>query len=384
VCTKNDGGSWHSQPGTPRRGRFSETGRDMEFQLLGPLEARQDGRPVDLGDRQQRYVLAALLLEANKPVSMDRLIEIVWGPAGHGSATKLINGYISRLRRIFREARADELQLDKDRDHTRTLRLNLNHIDYFRFAELRNEARLAQHSGDPERALVLLREATELWHGEFLEDLDNDTLRRPYRRQLERIKLETLHDRALLDLDYGNYGSVQDQLYPVVAAHRDNERLAILLVRAMLEVGDRSSALDMATRTVMVLREKGMEISLELKKLQVRALRGESGPLPARLPRDLTTFTGREAEQELLLAAGRIAEENSAPLPVMTISGMPGVGKTALAIHAAHQLASNFPDGQLFVDLCGFVPNLTPVAAQDALGRLLNMLGVPGARLLQF
>lgn len=351
----------------------------MEFQLLGPLEARQDGRPVDLGDRQQRYVLAALLLEANKPVSMDRLTEIIWGPAGHESATKLINGYISRLRRIFREARADDLQLDKDLYHTRTLRVDLGRIDFFRFAELRHQAQLAQRGGDHGRVLVLLREATELWHGEFLEDLDNDALRRPYQRQLERARLEILHDGALLDLDNGNYSSVQDQLYTVVSAHTDNERLAILLIRAMLEAGDRSSALDVANRTVMVLREKGMEISPDLKKLQERALRGDPEHRPTRLPRDLATFTGRDAELELLLTTGRIAEENAAPPPIMTISGMPGVGKTALAIHAAHQLASNFPDGQIFVDLCGFVPNLKPVAPRDALGRLLTMLGVPGA-----
>ncbi|MCA1676700.1 MAG: SARP family transcriptional regulator, partial [Actinobacteria bacterium] len=238
---------------------------------------------------------------------------------------------------------------------------------------------MAQRSGDHARALVLLREATELWHGDFLEDLDNDALRRPYQRQLERTKMETLHDRAVLDLDNGNYDSVQDQLYAVVSTNTDNERLAILLVRAMLEAGDRNSALDIANRTVMVLRDKGMEISLELRKLQERALRGEPEHRPARLPRDLATFAGREAELELLLTTGRIAGGESAPPPVMTISGMPGVGKTALAIHAAHRLASSFPGGQLFVDLCGFIPNLKPVAPRDALGRLLAMLGVPGA-----
>jgi DNA-binding SARP family transcriptional activator len=75
-------------------GRSARQEADMEFRLLGPLEAWHCGRPVDLGDRQQRYVLAALLLEANKPVSVDRLTEIVWGPAGHKSAAQLINGYI--------------------------------------------------------------------------------------------------------------------------------------------------------------------------------------------------------------------------------------------------------------------------------------------------
>lgn len=350
----------------------------MEFQLLGPLEARQGDRPVDLGDRQQRYVLAALLLEANKPVSVDRLTDIVWGPAGHESATKLINGYISRLRRIFREAHEDTVQLDKDRYHTRTLRIDVSLIDYFRFADLRHQAHLAQRGGDDTRALTLLREAIGLWRGEFLEDLDNDSLRHPYQRQLERARMDTLHDWAVLELERENHESVQDQLYTIVSDNTDNERLAILLTRAMLESGDRNGALETANRTVRVLHDKGMAISPDLKELQERALRGESEHRPARLPRDLTIFAGREAELEILLATGQAADRQPPP-PIVTISGMPGVGKTALAIHVAHRLATRFPDGQLFVDLCGFLPHVKPVAAGDALGRLLTMLGVSGA-----
>ncbi len=351
----------------------------MEFRLLGPLEAWQAGRPVDLGDRQQRYVLAALLLEANKPVSVDRLTEIVWGPIGHESATKLINGYISRLRRIFRQAEAGEIWLDKDASNSRTLRVDPARIDYFRFIDLRNHAQSAQRDGDDSRALALLREATGLWQGEFLADLDNDELRFSYHRQIQRIRLETLHDLAVLELDNGDYRWVQDHLYPVVSGHPDNERLAVLLGRAMLESGDRNGALDVANRTIKVLRHKGMDISSGLKTLQERALRGEPENPPARLPRDLWTFTGREAELEELLASGQILGGELAPSRVITISGMPGSGKTALAIHAAHRLAPDFPDGQLFVDLHGFTPHLDPVPASNALARLLTMLGVPGA-----
>ncbi|MGH3797845.1 MAG: tetratricopeptide repeat protein [Pseudonocardiaceae bacterium] len=351
----------------------------MEFRLLGPLEAWQGGQPVDLGDRQQRYVLAALLLEANKPVPVDRLTEIVWGPSGHESATKLINGYISRLRRIFRKAEAHELQVDKERRHTRTLRVNVARIDYFRFVDLRNQAQSAQRSGDHAHALTLLREATGLWQGEFLADLDNEGLRLPYQRQLRRIRLGVLHDLALLELDGGDYGSVQDHLYTVVSGDPGNERLAVLLGTAMLAAGDRNGALDIVSRTIMVLRTEGMEITSELRTLQERALRGDLEHRPARLPRDLCTFTGREAELDALLTGGRIANSEPVPPPVMTISGMPGIGKTVLALHTAHLLTPNFSDGQLFVDLHGFTPNIDPLAPGNALGRLLTMLGVPGA-----
>lgn len=351
----------------------------MEFRLLGALEARHGGRPVDLGDRQQRYVLAALLLEANKPVSVERLTEIVWGPAAHESATKLINTYISRLRKIFRGAEADEIRLDKDPLNTRTLRVDLARIDYFRFADLRNQAQIAQRNGDDGRALILLREASALWQGEFLADLDNDELRLPYRRQLQRIRFDVLHDLATLELDNGDYGSVQDHLYTIVSDNPEYERLAALLGRAMLAAGDRNGALDVANRTITVVRDNGMDISSELKALQERALRSEAERRPVRLPRDLRTFTGRDAELDALLTVGRLADGEPVPPPVLTVSGMPGVGKTALAIHAAHRLAPNFPDGQLFVDLHGFTPNLDPVPPGHALGRLLTMLGIPGA-----
>lgn len=351
----------------------------MEFRLLGALEARHGGRPVDLGDRQQRYVLAALLLEANKPVSVDRLVEVVWGPAAHESTAKLINTYISRLRKIFKGAEVDEIRLDKDPLNTRTLRVDLAQIDYFRFIELRNQAHTAQRSRDDGRALRLLREAADLWQGEFLADLDNDTLRFPYQRQLQRIRLDVLHDLAVLELDNGDYGSVQDHLYTVVFDNPEHERLAALLGRAMLAAGDRNGALDVANRTISVIRENGMEISSELKALQELALRGEAQCRPVLLPRDLRTFTGRDTELDALLTVGRIADSEPAPPPILTVSGMPGVGKTALAIHTAHRLAPNFPDGQLFVDLHGFTPNLDPVPPGRALGRLLTMLGIPGA-----
>ncbi|HEU0090168.1 MAG TPA: BTAD domain-containing putative transcriptional regulator, partial [Pseudonocardiaceae bacterium] len=259
------------------------------------------------------------------------------------------------------------------------MRVNVARIDYFRFMALRNQAQLAQRHGDEGRALALLREATDLWQGEFLADLDNDELRFPYQRQLQRIRLETLHDLALLELDNGNYGSVQDHLYDVVSANPDNERLAVLLGRAMLAAGDRNSALDIANRTAMMLRDKGMEISAELKTLQEMVLRGEPESQPARLPRNLCTFTGREIELDTLLNSGRCAGGEPAPAPVIAISGMPGIGKTALAVHAAHRLAEHFPDGQLFVDLRGFTPQIDPVTPGNALGFLLTALGIPGA-----
>ena len=350
----------------------------MEFRLLGPLEAWQGSQLVHLGDRQQRYVLAALLLEANKPVFIDRLTEIIWGPAGHESATTLINGYISRLRMIFKEAGAEELRLNKEPSNTRTFRVDVARIDYFRFHDLRNQARVANHSGDDGRALALLHEAVALWRGDLLADLDNDELRRPYQQKLQRMRLETLHDLAQLEFYNGDYGWVIDHLFTPVSEDPSNERLAGLLARAMLETEDRTGALAIVNRTAQVLRSSGMAPSPKLARLQQRALRGEPERAPAQLPRNPHLFTGREVEIDALLTDWRTAADEPVAPSIMTISGMPGVGKTALAVHAAHRLAHHFPDGQLVINLHGFTPNLDPVAPSTALERLLKLLGVPG------
>lgn len=351
----------------------------MEFRLLGPLEAWQGGQLVHLGDRQQRYVLAALLLEANKPVSVERLTEIVWGPAGHESAATLINGYVSRLRTLFKKAGADEIRLYKEPSSTRTLRVDVARIDYFRFHDLRHQARAAQHSGDDSRALMLLHEATALWRDEFLVDLDNDELRRPYQRKLKRMWLETLYHLAQLEFDNGNYGWVIDHLHTPVSDNPDNERLAVLLGRAMLETEDRVGALAVARHTARVLQSSHMKPSPELERIQQRAVRGEPERAPAQLPRDPHPFTGRKAELDTLLTGWWSAAGEHVDLTVMSISGMPGVGKTALAVHVAHRLARHFPDGQLVINLHGFTPNLDPVSPSTALERLLKLLGVPAA-----
>ncbi|MDQ3275018.1 MAG: tetratricopeptide repeat protein [Actinomycetota bacterium] len=351
----------------------------MDFRVLGSLEALQGSQPVHLGDRQQRYVLAALLLEANKPVPMDRLVEIIWGPAGHTSATTLINGYISRLRTIFKKAGADGIRLDSDSGSTRTLRVDVARIDYFRFVDLRNQAKVAQCSGDDAQAMALLHEAVALWRDDFLADLDNDELRRPYRQTLQRIRLKALHDLAQLEFDNGNHGWVIDLLYTPVSEDPSNERLAGLLGRAMLETEDRTGALAIVKSTTRALLDSGMTPSPELRKIQQRALRGEPEHAPAQLPRDHHHFTGREVELDVLLTGWRTTADQPVASSIMKISGMPGVGKTALAVHAAHRLAHHFPDGQLIINLHGFTPNLGPVAPSAALERLLKLLGVPGA-----
>ena len=107
-------------------------------------------------------------------------------------------------------------------------------------------------------------------------------------------------------------------------------------------------------------------------------------PVPRQLPGDLSTFTGRNSEfARLLAAAGPDAPDGAAPAGsvVVAVDGMPGVGKTTLAVHAAHRLASRFTDGQLFVDLHGFTQGVAPIDPADALDQILRGMGVPGEQI---
>ncbi|MFT7840987.1 tetratricopeptide repeat protein [Saccharothrix sp. BKS2] len=336
----------------------------MEFLMLGPLEAWHGGDRVQLGDQQQRFVLVVLLLHVNRPVSTDRLTEIVWG--GNQERRGLVRGYINKLRIAFRGAG------DVAIETTPTgylLRVDEDRIDTARFARLRAEAE-AVRAEDPRRAVELLRVAVDLWRGRFLEDIDVDRVGGTEVMHPDDGYLDAVGDLAELELNAGDHRSARDRLRPVVRADPARQRHAELLMRALIAGGDRVGAVRVFHGTGAALAEEGVEPGPVLRKLVARAERGEpAGSLPSRPG----GFTGREAELEVVEAVAATPGERRA----VWVSGAPGVGKTGLAVEAAHRLRDRFPDGQLLVRLDGYTPNLSPVTVSDALTRLLVELGVP-------
>jgi len=144
----------------------------VEFRMLGPLEAWHDHTAVPLGDQQQRFILVVLLLNANKPVSPERITEIVW--PDNPERRTLVRGYINKLRKAF-----DGTDAEIERTPTGyLLRVDEEQIDSIRFDRLRAEATRAQQDNDQRRAVDLLREAVALWRGEFLEDINIDQIGR--------------------------------------------------------------------------------------------------------------------------------------------------------------------------------------------------------------
>ncbi|WP_253773932.1 AfsR/SARP family transcriptional regulator [Goodfellowiella coeruleoviolacea] len=329
--------------------------------MLGPLEAWHEGAKVDLGDQQQRFVLVVLLLHANKPVSTERLTEIIWG--GNPERRTLVRGYISKLRAAFRQA--DDVSIDKEPTGY-LLRVGADQLDTVRFERLRAEA---AHADDRGRKIELLRAAVALWRGRFLEDIDNDRVGGPEVISPDESYFDAVGDLAELELAARDHRSARDRLRPVVRMDPARQRHAELLMRALIAGGDRVGAVRVfqdvrdATRA-----EYGMDPDPALRNLAARAEHGEP---PSALPTPVRWFTGRAAELDVIEAAA--AAERRA----VWVSGAPGVGKSGLALEAAHRLRHRFPDGQLLVRLNGFTPNMPPMPVEDALTQLLGELGVP-------
>jgi DNA-binding SARP family transcriptional activator/tetratricopeptide (TPR) repeat protein len=336
----------------------------MDFQMFGPFEVWHDGARVDPGDLQQRYVLVILLLNANRAVSRDHLHECVWH--GQEPRSDLITSYIARLRKIFRGT--PEVVIDK----TPTgylLSVDADRIDIVRFTRLCAAARQAD---DPADAIRLFGEALDLWRGRFLSDMEIDRVGGPVVTPSEGARVDALVDLADLEMAAGQHRRVRDRLRPVWEEDRSQQRLATPLMRALVATGDQVRAVQIYHDTRDALDELGMDISRELRQTLRFAQYGD--PLST-LPMRPARFTGRADELALVDSVARTAVEDGPA--TLWISGMPGVGKTALAVQAAHRLGEVFPDGRLFVDLTGFTPNVTPTAPADALERLLTDLGVP-------
>jgi DNA-binding SARP family transcriptional activator/tetratricopeptide (TPR) repeat protein len=329
--------------------------------MLGPLSAWHDGTPVQLGDQQQRFVLVVLLLHANRPVSADTLTDIVWG--GNRARRDLVRNYIRRLREVFEVA--DDVAIDTTPTGY-VLRVGDDQLDTVRFDRLRARAEDAR-AEQPRQAIELLRAAVELWHGRFLEDIDQDRVGGTDVVDPTDGYEDALGDLAELALEIGDHRLARDRLRPFVRANPDRQRHAELLMRALLLGGDRVAATRVFTATRDALDELGMEPGPVLRNLAARAERGEPA---SSLPPAPGSFTGRGDELATIEAAA------SERRPVW-VSGAPGVGKTGLAIEAAHRLRQRFPDGQLIVRLNGFTPGVPALTVSEALTHLLGELGVP-------
>ncbi len=325
------------------------------FSLLGPLAAVVDGRPLPLGPRKQRLVLATLLSRPNTPVPVDVLTDVVWPDAPPRTARKNLQVYVSAARTLF--AAVD----GGDRDRVvhgcggYRLRIEEGELDTLRFRALARAGRAAGERGDLRTAARLLREALDLW-GERppLHDLrDSDVVAQEAER-LEARCLTVYEEWAEAEIETGRAAVAVDGLRDLVERHPLRERLRAAWMNSLHQSGRQSEALAVYDDYRQLLaRELGLEPSPALAALYGRVLgRGASArPAAGRkaacdvsLPADLRDFTGREDELARLLPVAGARDGG-----VVVVTGPAGVGKSALAVRAAHLLGEGFPDGRIHV-----------------------------------
>ena len=367
----------------------------MEFRLLGPVEVWAAGGCLEMGPPQQRAVLAALAVDAGRPVFRGTLIDRIWSGRAPEGAAPALYAHINRIRQMLAaEAAGEEPVRLARRSGGYVLEVDPEDVDLHRFRQLALAARDRQRPDD-ERAR-LLRAALDLWRGEPLADLPGEWPAR-MRHSWEEERLDAAVAWAQAELRMGRPDEVIGPVRELVAGQPLKERPIGVLMQALAEAGRGAEALECYAIARSRLREAlGAEPGRELQSVHLAILTGERPaapkgegpvpgsasrsaplPVPAQLPSDVHGFTGRNDELDeldrLLIKEG----DQSTAVVISAVAGTAGVGKTALAVRWAHRVRDAFPDGQLYVDLRGYGPD-RPIPADKALARFLTNLGVAG------
>jgi DNA-binding SARP family transcriptional activator len=389
------------------------------FRILGPLEVRAGAEWTGIGARKQRALLTALLLHPRQTVSTERLIDEIWGELAPARAANLVSVYVHHLRRLIGDAEGEVLVT---RAPGYQLLLAPGALDAQRFEDLTAAGRRELATGDPEQAAGLLAEALSLWRGRALADVPSSALVSAEAGRLEECRLETLTLRIEASLRCGHATEVVAEVRRLLADHPLREELWALLLRALADAGRPAAALEAyAQARVAIADELGVEPSPELQQLyagilaadagapgrgqaeqppapadrspaaerEIPAGAGATGPdqapgpdyrPPAQLPADIADFTGRAGQVDRVrrLLLSDVREGNPEAVPVVLVVGSGGLGKTTLAVHAAHLLAEEFPDGQLYASLLGATQPADPA---EVLARFLRELGVDPAHI---
>jgi tetratricopeptide (TPR) repeat protein/DNA-binding SARP family transcriptional activator len=365
-----------------------DAGAIMRLLLLGPVELWSEEKQIDLGSVKARCALAILLLNLGKVVPSETLADRVWDGNPPPKAQAGLSVYLTRLRRALRLAAGDRVHLIA-RAHGYELEADPGEVDLHNFRRLRNDANRLAASGDRSSASALLHEADSLWRGEALAGLPGLSMAR-VRQGLEEERRGAILERIDLDLTLGRHLELLAELQQLSGQYPMDEALVASQMIALCRSGRQSDALRVYrdTRAALV-GEQGTEPGPALAELHNRILRNDpqfsasaalypviDDPSPScTLPPELADFVGRGREMALLTAG-----YSQHPV-VQVVTGMPGVGKTALVVHAARTMAGSYPGGQLFLSFCTHDPRNPPLDPEAALHRLLRMLNVPPDRI---
>ena len=337
---------------------------EFRFQLLGPVRAWRDGTEVSVGSPQQQAVLAVLLLSHGGHVSLETMIEALWGEQPPRTSTGAVRTYVSRIRQALADgvAGGDGL-IDSTGDGYSLHGVGHVTVDIDLFEAKISEADLVAEK-DGERAAQLCRQALSLWRGTPLAGVPGP-FAEPVRARMVEIRADAV------EIESAALITAEDFL-PAIAALRGlvvdlplREGLHELLMLALYRAGRRADALEVYGKARRILRDElGVEPGVSLRRMHQRVLGSDEEDfgraavgfavparraLPAsRLPVSSRDFVGRG---DLLQAMKGHFGEGSAGSSAVVLGGLPGVGKSALAIRAGYEFAEFFPDGQYLVEL---------------------------------
>ena len=395
----------------------------MRFRILGPLEVWTDGEWQPISAEKWRLLLACLLLRANQIVSTEVLVDELWGDGPPARAKNLISIYVLRLRRLLGDS---DGRLLAYRSPGYILSPAEGDLDATRFDSLVTDGRRALDDGDPVRAAALLSAGLSLWRGPFLADVPPTPLMSSHSERATEHRLAATELWAQAAVASDRHDEVITELRGLVGQYPLREGLWLVLMRALEGAGRRAEALEAYGQArAAISDELGVDPGADLRRqysglLAADAEEGEDGqaipqgelpgtismgsyaeaavaspeniaaaagaaapldpamPRPTQLPADIGDFTGRELQVGHLcdMLTNGAAAASPGAVPIAFVAGAGGLGKTTLAIHAAHQVRDHFPDGQLYVDLLGATAQ--PARPGDVLARFLRDLGVDG------
>ena len=353
----------------------------MELRLLGTVEVLSGGRGFGPARPQERLLLAVLAMEPGRFVTTEAVLDRLWDdpPAG---ARRTLHVLVAKVRAVLRSAAVDNAapMWIETRSGGYVLHADLGDVDVHHFRQLVEQSNRPE---SPDARRRLLRDALSLWRGEPLAGLHGQWAQRT-RESWSHRHLDAVVSWADAETDLGNPVAAIDTLTELTATYPYIETLPAALMRALNAAGRRAEALDIFTRVRRNLVDTlGTEPSAELQATH-RAVLADTGAhghepaAPDELPADTHAFVGRESA----ITALDVWQSSGGPdrIQIAVVSGTAGVGKTALAVHWAHRMRTEFPDGILHQDLRGYDPD-QPIDPVTALGRMLISLGFPASEL---
>lgn len=365
-----------------------QSGNSVRFALLGPLSVKSDGLEVTVPPKL-RALLASLLVRSGEVISVDELSESIWGDGSPATAQVTLRSYVKRLRRALGPTAGSRVVTGS---YGYAVTVADDELDLLCFQRLFRAGQDSVHRRMWPEASAALTEALALWRGPPMADVPSDLLQTSEAPRMEQLRLRALEWRIEADMQLGRTDDLLPELQDLVAVHPLNEHFYAQLMLVLNRCGRRAEALAAFRQARHVLHDElGVEPGGELQRLQQRVLAGDQDPVtaaspaplarPRQLPATVRQFAGRTAELRILSDLIPDVSATGTTAVITAVDGTAGIGKTALALYWAHQVADKFPDGQIYINLRGFDPTGSPMRPGQAMRMLLDALGVPAERI---